>query len=56
MSDYTGLDDYRRGTRLAFLCSNGRSLDGLAAEKPPTTRWWAPALEIAQEGVQRLRS
>jgi SAM-dependent methyltransferase len=56
MSDYTGLDDYRRGTRLAFLCSNGRSLEGLAAEKPPATRWWAPALEIAQEGVQRLRS
>jgi tRNA (mo5U34)-methyltransferase len=33
-TDYEGLDDYKRGRRLAFVCSRSPSLDGLAQAPP----------------------
>ncbi|HUA11802.1 MAG TPA: class I SAM-dependent methyltransferase [Solirubrobacteraceae bacterium] len=47
MTDYAGLDDYRRRRRLAFFLARGRPLDALAAEPA-----WQPALAGA---LARLR-
>jgi SAM-dependent methyltransferase len=45
MGDYAGVEDYRRGQRLAFVCSRQTALAGLDAA-PAQTRWpwWADAL------------
>src|SRR5689334_10038625 len=40
MTDYTGMDDYRSGRRLAFICSKGPSLDALAAEGARSRPGW----------------
>ena len=41
ITDYAGLEDYRRERRLAFICAKGISLDGLRAEPPaPLIPWW----------------
>jgi SAM-dependent methyltransferase len=41
ITDYAGMSDYRRHRRLAFICSNGASLDGLPAEPPAgIVPWW----------------
>jgi tRNA (mo5U34)-methyltransferase len=41
ISDYAGMSDYRRGRRLAFVCSKSLPLDGLPAEKTPSViPWW----------------
>jgi SAM-dependent methyltransferase len=53
MTNYAGLDDYRRQQRLAFFCSSSRSLDTLAAEDEWLTPWWLAPL--AQRGLQRFR-
>ncbi len=45
MTDYAGMDDYRRRRRLAFICSNGRSLSSLAAEEPWPSQAWRAALD-----------
>ena len=37
MTDYTGMLDYQRGRRLAFICSASIPLSGLAIERRPTT-------------------
>jgi tRNA (mo5U34)-methyltransferase len=41
ISDYAGMSDYRRQRRLAFICSNGAPLEGLAAaaDRSPLP-WW----------------
>jgi SAM-dependent methyltransferase len=45
MTDYGGMTDYARGRRLAFICSSGTPLTGLATEKrPPRVPWWLKAL------------
>jgi tRNA (mo5U34)-methyltransferase len=45
MTDYRGLTDYERGRRLAFICSRGTPLTGLAIERrPPLLPWWLKAL------------
>jgi SAM-dependent methyltransferase len=42
MSDYTGLEDYQRGQRLAFICSKGVSLADLPrAPDPSAGAWWS---------------
>lgn len=53
MTNYAGLDDYRRQQRLAFFCSSGKPLDILAAEDRWIAPWWLTPL--AQRGMQRLR-
>jgi SAM-dependent methyltransferase len=55
MLDYSGLDDYRRGRRLAFLCSRSKPLHGLA-EAPAQTPlpWWAASLD-PRELLRRAR-
>jgi len=54
MSDYTGLADYRRGRRLAFICSRGPvPLDGLAVEPP--RRALPSSLTMLGDGWRRLR-
>ena len=53
MSDYTGLGDYRRGRRLAFMCSKAQPLNGLAIAPEHVQRsWW---LESGARGWERLR-
>jgi len=52
MSDYTGLGDYRRGRRLAFICCQGPPPDGLAVA--PEQRQRPPWLELAARGWERL--
>jgi tRNA (mo5U34)-methyltransferase len=37
ISDYTGLDDYKRSQRLAFICAKGRSLAALP--RPESASW-----------------
>jgi hypothetical protein len=45
MTDYTGMLDYERGRRLAFICSASVPLSVLAFERrPPLLPWWASAL------------
>jgi len=53
MDDYTGLADYRRGRRLAFLCSRSTPLDGLDAE--PERRAWPSSVTMIAEGWRRAR-
>lgn len=53
MIDYTGLADYRRRRRLAFICSNGHSLDGLAHERRTLLPWWASALGTSPTALRR---
>jgi tRNA (mo5U34)-methyltransferase len=41
ITDYTGMSDYRRHRRLAFICSKGVSLEGIpAAAGPGLVPWW----------------
>ncbi len=41
ITDFTGLSDYHRERRLAFICSKGPSLDALPAQPPaPSVPWW----------------
>lgn len=49
MTDYTGLDDYRRLRRLAFVCSRGPSLATLTAESAsPTAARWSAMLDYVR--------
>lgn len=53
MTDYTGMEDYRRGRRLAFVCSKGAALDALAVERERRSGpWW---MEMVGRGWQGLR-
>jgi SAM-dependent methyltransferase len=41
IADYAGMSDYRRGRRLAFICSKGTPLTGLAeAQDRSAVPWW----------------
>ncbi len=55
MTDYTGMSDYRRLRRMAFICSNGRSLDGLAAPARAVAPWWITALRANRAAARRAR-
>ena len=56
ITDYTRMEDYRSGRRLAFICSRSVSLQALAAEKPQTgNAWMALATHAATRVSQRLR-
>jgi len=45
MLDYTGLEDYRRGQRIAFICSKKLGLGTLTAAPEQTVLpWWAQSL------------
>jgi hypothetical protein len=40
-TDYTGMSDYRRERRCAFICSRGPEIAGLPAEQRPNfVPWW----------------
>jgi SAM-dependent methyltransferase len=52
-SDYTGLADYQRGRRLAFVCSKGEPPDGLAVA--PAHRQRSSWIETVDRGWQSLR-
>ncbi len=54
ITDYTGMEDYRRQQRLAFFCSKSRSLDALPVEEPWVTPWWLAPLD-PRRGLRRLR-
>lgn len=54
MTDYTGLDDYRRQRRLTFFCSNGQSLATLPVEEASLTPWWLSAIDPTR-ARRRLR-
>ena len=57
MLDYTGLEDYRRGQRMAFLCARDRAaLRGLTAAPEPALAlpWWAAGLD-PRELLRRAR-
>ncbi len=40
VTDYTGMDDYRRERRLAFVCSRTLDLSGLEAQPRSVVPWW----------------
>jgi SAM-dependent methyltransferase len=40
VTDYTGMDDYRRERRLAFICSRTLDLSGLPAHQASIVPWW----------------
>lgn len=52
-ADELGVDDYAAGRRLAFICSAGPPLDGLAAAPEPARNAWAGALQDASRSVRR---
>jgi len=54
ISDFAGMDDYRRARRLAFIASKGASLQGLAVGKPSLAPWWTSKLG-ARRALARLR-
>jgi SAM-dependent methyltransferase len=58
MTDYTGLADYQRGRRLAFICSKGEPPAGLAVAPAHRRRaWWAEAVGRGRQSLRgRLRS
>lgn len=47
IGDWVGLEDYRDGRRLAFVCARGVPLDGLAIARPQPalSAWLPPALQ-----------
>ncbi|MHB8533348.1 MAG: class I SAM-dependent methyltransferase [Solirubrobacteraceae bacterium] len=56
VSDHTAMEDYRRGERLAFICSKGIATGALAVEpEPHRNTWVAGAQRIARHAEQRLR-
>jgi tRNA (mo5U34)-methyltransferase len=40
MTDYAGMEDYRRERRLAFICSKGLKLSGLPSQRTSIVPWW----------------
>jgi tRNA (mo5U34)-methyltransferase len=55
MTDYTGMSDYRRQRRLAFICSRAGSLQELQAEPRPALPWWVTALRARRAAARRGR-
>jgi SAM-dependent methyltransferase len=55
MTDYTGLNDYRTGRRLAFFCSKGRPLDALPVEERALLPWWLAPVDPSK-ALRRLRA
>jgi SAM-dependent methyltransferase len=53
ITDYAGMEDYRRGRRLAFVCSQGPSLASLAREPEVGGPAWLPS--AAQPVLARVR-
>lgn len=51
-TDQTGMEDYGRHRRLAFVCSSSLPLDSLPAEPQLHRNYWAATV---QDAVQRLR-
>jgi hypothetical protein len=55
MTDYTSMEDYRGGERLAFICSKGVSLSTLEVEpRAPQNAWLAGIDRTARRARQRL--
>ncbi len=56
IGDHRAMDDYRRGERLAFICSKGLATGALAVEaEPHRNTWVAAAQRIARHAERRLR-
>jgi SAM-dependent methyltransferase len=57
MSDYSGLDDYRRGRRLAFICSRETPLGALTpAAAQSLLPWWASSVSPRELLSKRRRA
>ena len=54
ITDFTGMDDYRRRRRLAFICSKGKPLGMLPAEESWDKPWWAAPQDLVRD-LQRRR-
>jgi tRNA (mo5U34)-methyltransferase len=54
LTDYTGLNDYRRHRRLAFFCSKGQSLAMLPVAEEAVGPWWLSAVD-PRRALQQLR-
>ena len=55
ITDYTSMEDYRNGERLAFICSKGMPLGTLEVEPPvPGNAWLAGIDRTARRARQRL--
>jgi SAM-dependent methyltransferase len=54
MTDYTGLNDYRRQRRLAFVCAKGRSLELLPVQERSVVPWWLSGVD-PRRALQQLR-
>jgi SAM-dependent methyltransferase len=52
ITDFTGMEDYRSKRRLAYICTRGISMTGLAAEPPPADH---PARALARSAWRALR-
>jgi hypothetical protein len=55
MTDYTGVSDYRRQRRLAFICSKEASLQTLPVEPRPVLPWWVTAMRAPRAAARRGR-
>jgi 2-polyprenyl-3-methyl-5-hydroxy-6-metoxy-1,4-benzoquinol methylase len=55
MTDYTGMNDYRRQRRLAFICSKGAPLGELPMEERPVLPWWVTARRATRAAARRGR-
>jgi 2-polyprenyl-3-methyl-5-hydroxy-6-metoxy-1,4-benzoquinol methylase len=54
MTDYTGLNDYRRQRRLAFMCSKSKPLEMLPVQERSLAPWWLSGLD-PRRALQQLR-
>jgi SAM-dependent methyltransferase len=55
MTDYTGLNDYRTGRRLAFFCSRDRPLEEIPTEERALLPWWLASVDPSR-ALRRLRA
>jgi SAM-dependent methyltransferase len=56
ITDYTSMQDYRSGERLAFICSGTVPLDSLPVERAPHRNAWVAALQDLRERAGRRLS
>jgi SAM-dependent methyltransferase len=55
MTDYTGMSDYRRQRRLAFICAKDATLQALPRESRSALPWWVTALRARRAAARRGR-
>jgi tRNA (mo5U34)-methyltransferase len=55
MTDYTGMSDYRRQRRMAFICSKDAMPETLPSEPRSALPWWVTALRAKRAAARRRR-